>query len=136
MREVWRLEEVDREAKRLREREAKELMEKQRKEVMISQQKRAQAAAAALIERATEHLLSVKSTEETRLANQQAEKMAKDEASAKEQADKRAKFMESVWRSRESQIALRKSRKDEKEAQDREFAAQWRVQQKRIDEEE
>ena len=136
MRKVWAAEEVAREEKRKRDRDHKEKMETLRKEHLALQQARKLEATTKMIDRAVEHLTSLKNSEDTRLANQQAEKKAKDDKAAEDKERKRREFMETVYRSRESQIALKKKREEDRLKRDKEFAAQWRVQQKKIEEEE
>ena len=103
---------------------------------MLLQQKRKMLKSQELIDKAVAHLATLKNNEDTRLLNQQAEKLEKDDAAAKDKEEKRKLFMESVYRSREAQISMKKKKKEARLKQDLEFAAQWQVQQKAIEHEE
>ena len=70
------------------------------------------------------------------MEGQVAAKRAKDDKKAADKIEKRRLAMEAIRRSRTNQIELRKEKKAVRVKSDKEFAAQWRVQQKTIEEEE
>ena len=82
------------------------------------------------------HFVKTLHSEERRLEGQVAAKRAKDDKKAADKIEKRRLAMEAIRRSRTNQIELRKEKKASRVKTDKEFSAQWRVQQKTIEEEE
>ncbi len=132
----WAVQELEAERKRKSDQAKKEKMAHDRKAHELLQMKRKQDEQQKMIDLAVYHLKTLKNTEDTRLQNQINDKLAADDAKMQAEIQKREKLMIAIKRSRETQIANRNALKEEKMIQDKDFAEQWRVRQKALEEEE
>lgn len=114
----------------------KEERTRQRRDREKEQFDRAQRKRQQIIDAAVAQLEAFTSHEDARLASQQAEFKAKEEARAADKAEKQRLMREAIDQSRSIQMEMRRKQKEKDDAQLEEMSRRWKLRNQQLEEEE
>merc|ERR1712187_904963 len=111
--------------------EKERVTEKRKKHLQLKHEEK-QKQIQVMIDRAVEHLENTKNTEDARLERAVQEREAKEDASRKAKAERRAQERIAIDKSRQHQLARKRELAEAEKAADREMAKEWRENYKKL----